>query len=108
MLKHALAVGTLAASGLIVAVTMSAQPASASAITQKAASLSGLLNDDGRGYGDNGDPYDHHHPYGHVSHYVPYGHYSHYDHYHHYDPHGHYDFHGHHSPYGPYVQYGHR
>ncbi|WP_162642183.1 hypothetical protein [Streptosporangium sp. 'caverna'] len=46
MVKHALAAATLVASSLIVALTMSVQPAGASATTQEAAPLlSGIRND---------------------------------------------------------------
>ncbi|WP_371786492.1 hypothetical protein [Streptosporangium subroseum] len=89
MLKHALAAGTLVASSLIVAMTMSAQPAGASTMTQEATSLSALPNNGGRSYHDPYDPYG---PYGHV-HHGPYG-YGHT----HYSPYGY--GHVHHSPYG--------
>jgi hypothetical protein len=79
MLKHVLAAGTLVASSLIVAMTMSAQPAGASATTREAASISGLLN----GSSAYHDPYDptypspwgggfiHHNAYGPGYHYHP-------------------------------------
>jgi hypothetical protein len=79
MLKHVLAAGTLAASSLILGMTMSAQPAGASAITQEATAATGLLNG---GYTSH-DPYDptypnpwgggflHHNAYGPGYHYHP-------------------------------------
>jgi hypothetical protein len=52
MLKQALAVGTLVASSLIVTMTMSAQPAGASAITQESAVVSGLSTASGDNFID--------------------------------------------------------
>jgi hypothetical protein len=60
MVKHVLAAGTLVASSLIVAMTMSVQPAGASVMTQETAATSVLLNG-GRTYHD---PYDPTYPWG--------------------------------------------
>jgi hypothetical protein len=57
MLKHALAVGTLVASSLIVTMAVSAQPAGASAITQEAAVVSGLSTASGDNFIDPFNPY---------------------------------------------------
>ncbi|WP_371782744.1 hypothetical protein [Streptosporangium subroseum] len=60
MVKHVLAAGTLVASSLIVALTMSVQPAGASVVTQETTATSVLLNG-GRTYHD---PYDPTYPWG--------------------------------------------
>jgi hypothetical protein len=76
MFKHALAAGTLVASSLIGALTMSAQPAGASAITQEAASVSALPSA-GRNFIDPFNPYGfgrvHFHPFGFQQFHVPFG-----------------------------------
>ncbi|MFF3444295.1 hypothetical protein [Streptosporangium sp. NPDC002721] len=73
MFKHALTAGTLVASGLIVAMAMSVQPAGANATPQEAASASVLLSDP--------SPGGHHQHYdfspGHHHHHVSPGHHHH-------------------------------
>jgi hypothetical protein len=70
MFKQALAAGTLVASTLVVGMTVSAQPAGASATTQQAASLSGLTT---AARGSNHDPFN---PFGFYPRFSPFGVYN--------------------------------
>ncbi|MGS2648082.1 hypothetical protein [Streptosporangium sp. LJ11] len=65
MFKHALAAGTLVASTLIVGMTVSAQPAGASAMTQQVSAVAGSSSH---------DPFN---PFGFYPRYSPFGFYNH-------------------------------
>ncbi|MGC5010302.1 hypothetical protein ACLQ2R_06015 [Streptosporangium sp. DT93] len=95
MFKHAFAATALVASSLVVATTMSAQPAGASATIQEGAQVARLLTDPPpgeyrqQGYGGHQPWYGHqHHWHGH-HHHPWYGHHHH-GHDHHHGWYGHY------------------
>ncbi|WP_440068745.1 hypothetical protein [Streptosporangium sp. OZ121] len=79
MFKHTLTTGTLVASGFIVAMTMSVQPAGANATPREAASASVLLGDPSPGghHQHYSWPGNHHSSPGHHHHQPGLGHHQH-------------------------------